>query len=245
MKRLNWAGFATTGLLSVATLAGCSDDPVAPATGGTNSTGGTSSSGGTSAGGTGTSGSGTGGMKPATMLPGTQGYTVLSGPNAMPATAAAPDAYKTTAACVACHGNNGEGIDNLAPEIRHTPSAYATAIVRNGRPSTSMSPFPVTSLSDADLTAIVTWLGGMPKPTTPDGLYKDFCGNCHGPAVATGGAVAVNVTGLSATSVTNAVRLGFGTDPMLRTGYMPKFDATQLTDAELAQIQTFLGSTTP
>jgi mono/diheme cytochrome c family protein len=235
MKRLNWAGRVVTSLLTVTALAGCSDDPASPNPGGGGS------------GNTGGGGAGTGGAtgKPATMLSGAAAYTVLSGPNATPATTPAPTPYTTTGACIACHGNNGEGIDNLAPEIRHTPLTYASWVVRNGRSGTSMSPFPVTSLSEADLTTVVTWLDSMPKPTTPEGLYKDFCGNCHGPGAATGGAVAVNITGLSSALVSTYVRTGSGTDPMLRTGYMPKFETTLLTEAELAQIQTFIGSITP
>jgi mono/diheme cytochrome c family protein len=185
-------------------------------------------------------------MKPATMLSGAAAYTELTGANAMPSATAAPAAY-TANICYTCHGNNGEGVDGLAPEIRHAPGVYAQWIVRNGgqRDSTSissMSPFPASSLSDADLTAIISWLGAMPRPTTPDGLYKDFCGNCHGPTQATGGAVAVNITGLKMADVMTAVRTGYGTTPTPRAGYMPKFEVALLSDAELAQIQTFLGS---
>lgn len=240
MKRSTWAGFVATGLLAMTTVAGCSDDPPPPPsnTAGTSAAG--TSAAGTSAGGSSTGGSGTGGS---TMLSGAAAYTILTGANATPSTATAPAAYTTTAACIACHGSNGEGVDGLAPEIRHTPTAYASWIARNGRAGTSMSAFPASSLSDADLMAVITWLDGMPKPTTPDGLYKDFCGNCHGPTVATGGAVAVNIKGLKMADVTTYVRGGSGTDPALRTGYMPKFDVSLLSDAELAQIQTFLGST--
>lgn len=235
MKRTTWAGFVATSLLAVTTVAGCSDDPTPPPT----TTAGTNA-GGTSSGGAPTTGGG--GSKPATMLSGNAAFTILSPANAPPSTTPAPTAYTTTAACIACHGSNGEGVDSLAPEIRHTPATYSTWIARNGRMGTSMSAFPVANLSDADLMSIVTWLDGMPKPTTPEGLYKDFCGNCHGPTQATGGAVAVNITTLKMADVATAVRTGYGTDPALRTGYMPKFDVALLTDAELAQIQTFLGS---
>jgi mono/diheme cytochrome c family protein len=232
MKRSNWAGLVAMGLLSVTAL-GCSDDPTPPPTPGT---GGMPATGGSGTGGTGNA------PPTGVQLAGAAAYTILSGANAAPATAAAPTGYTTTGACVACHASNGEGIDGLAPEIRHAPTAYATWMVRNGRSGTSMSAFPATSLSDADLTAIITWLGGMPKPTTPDGLYKDFCGNCHGPTGG-GGAVPVKITGLPTATVDLYVRGGNGAPQGARNEYMPAFDVALLTEAEFAQIKTFLGTT--
>lgn len=235
MNRISWAALVTTGLLSLGTLAGCSDEPASPGSGGTSSTGGTAATGGTSAGGTGTTG---------TKLDPPVSYTILSGADAAAAPAAAPAAYSgPMTACLTCHGQNGEGVTLLAPEIRHIQPTYATWVVRNGRGF--MSKFDTTALSDADLQAILTWLSTPPKPTTGEGLYKDFCGNCHGPTTPSGGAVPVNVRGLSAAVVSTYVRNGYGSNPADRNEYMPPFPATVLTDAELALIQTHLGSTTP
>jgi mono/diheme cytochrome c family protein len=216
---------------------------------------GTSGTTGTTAGASTTGGSGGGAPvveKPPTgvKLTGSSAYTLLSGADAAPGPTPAPAKYGTSAgaACYTCHGANGEGLSGLGPELRHTPPVYATAIVRHGRPGTIMVPFPATSdkpeqtLNDPELTEVLTWLGSLPRPTTPEGLYKDFCGTCHGPTNGNGGAVPYKVTGLAKTAVELTVRSGAGNDPTSRNTYMPKFDTTMLSDAELAQIQTFLGS---
>jgi mono/diheme cytochrome c family protein len=97
-----------------------------------------------------------------------------------------------------------------------------------------------TDISAADLTSILTWLAGQPKPTTGQGLYKDFCGNCHGPNMATGGVVPVGIIGKKAGDILQRVRMGEGADPSMRNGYMPAEDATQLTDAEVTLISQYL-----
>jgi mono/diheme cytochrome c family protein len=96
-------------------------------------------------------------------------------------------------------------------------------------------------LADTDLNAIVAWLSGLPKPTSGAELYRDFCGNCHGPAGG-GGSVPVAVAGLPSAELVQKVRAGAGTDPALRGQYMPPASALELTDAELASIATFLAS---
>jgi len=219
------------------------------------STGTSGASTGTSGASAGTAGTGTTGgsggsgttIKPATgtQLSGASAYTVLSAADA-PAGAAAPAKYASL--CSACHQASGEGFRSLAPEIRHVPADYAKWVVRNGRTGTSMLPFPATdpkpenALSDAELTEIVTWLESLPKPATGQVLYQDFCGNCHGPTMPSGGAVPYKVSGLPNMAVAATVRAGVGADPAVRNGYMPKFDVTALTDAELGLIQTFIGS---
>lgn len=151
--------------------------------------------------------------------------------------------------CNACHGPNGEGTASIGPEIRHTPAAYATWVVRHGRPPFIMAEFPEvpadkkTDISAADLTSIITWLGSMPRPTTAESLYKDFCGNCHGPKMGTGGAVPVAITGKKQAEVIQKVRMGVGTDPAMRNAYMPIIDAATLSDPELTTLMTFIGAT--
>ncbi len=239
MKKLTQLlGVFATGLISAAPLAGCSstpDDTGTPmTTAGTGGTGAAGAAGATAAGG-------------GTQLMGSAAYTILTGADAAPSATAAPAAW-ASATCSTCHGANGEGTI-IAPEVRHTPSDYAHYVVRNGRPLPSaMIAFPAMSadpakmpaISDLDLASVLTWLAGMPRPTTGEGLYKDFCGNCHGPKVATGGAVPVNVIGKMATEYVQKVRMGEGLDPSMRNGYMPKEDVVALTDAELALIQTYL-----
>jgi len=167
---------------------------------------------------------------------------------------AAPAAW-TSAGCVTCHQANGEGFASLAPEVRHVPATYATWVVRNGRKfngvQTAMTPFPPTTtdpvkmpaITDADLAAVVAWLEAMPKPTTGAGLYKDFCGNCHGPTTPSGGAVPVSLMNHTVTVINQKVRVGEGADPSMRNGFMPPEDMTKLTDAELTLIEQFLMAT--
>src|SRR6185369_3888245 len=116
--------------------------------------------------------------------PAPQYYTALTGADASPSTGTTPAKWNL---CSVCHGTNGQGVAGLGPEIRHINPTYANWVVRNGRGG--MAKYSTTDYTDTELTEILTWLGAMPKPTTADGLYKDFCGTCHGPMNPTGGAV--------------------------------------------------------
>lgn len=241
-KSSHWVGVFAMGICSASVVAGCSaEDPATPPTGTAGTSTGTGGSGGGSAGGA------TGGAK-GVQLTGAAAYTILSGADAAANPTAAPAAWMGKG-CNACHGANGEGTAQIGPEIRHAPASYATYVVRNGRAPFIMAAFPEapamgkTDVSAADLTSILTWLGSMPKPTTPEGLYKDFCGNCHGPKMATGGAVPVGITGKKQAEVIQKVRMGVGTDPAMRNSYMPIIDAAALSDAELGSIMTFIGAT--
>lgn len=240
MKKMHLLGVLTTGLIALNVLTGCSGDDTPPVNSGAAGMTG-------SAGMTGGSGSGTGGggsMPMGTQLQSPAYFTMLSGDDAKPGTAQ-PAAYKTQV-CNSCHGENGEGAA-LGPEIRFLPKDYGVAVVRGGRsnPDNSMSlmvAFPAASISDADLDGVITWLNTMPKPTTGQGLYKAMCGNCHGPSAPTGGSAPVSIQGKSKADVAMYVRNGNGTDFKNRKEYMPKFDTTLLTDAELGLIEGYLGS---
>jgi mono/diheme cytochrome c family protein len=172
-------------------------------------------------------------------LKGAAAYTILSGDSAQLSTTPAPPAYETN--CIICHANAGQGIEHLAPEIRHASAAYMSWVVRNGRPETTMLPFPATTISDADVSAIQAWLAGLPKPQSGAELYRDFCGNCHGP-MGGGGSVPVKVTGFATAALVERVRDGAGLDPSQRGMHMPYTNSADLSDAELGLIATFLGS---
>jgi mono/diheme cytochrome c family protein len=110
-----------------------------------------------------------------------------------------------------------------------------------------MTPFPAVApnattaaISDVDLMAVIAWLDGQPKPTTGPGLYADFCGNCHGPTMGTGGAVPISIVGKMKTQISQKVRVGEGTDPAMRNGFMPPEDMTALTEPELDLIKAYL-----
>lgn len=237
MKKLTQLlGVFATVVISATTVSGCSSTPDAPVTMSTAGTGGAGTAGSTGAGG-------------GTQLTGAAAYTLLKGADATPSAMPAPAGWMS-GQCYVCHGANGEGVMGIGPEIRHVPATYAQWVVRHGRPAPGgmlMIAFPMApakagdlAINDADLAAVVAWLDAQPKPTTGVGLYQDFCGNCHGPTSASGGIVPVSIIGKMATQITQKVRMGEGTDPAMRNGFMPPEDMTALTDAELALIQTYL-----
>jgi mono/diheme cytochrome c family protein len=227
-KSTQWMGLCAIALCSAAALSGCSSTPdPAPA-----------NAGGTSAG-----GAGSGGAK-GTQLQSPSYFVKLSGAD-VTAGMPYPAAYMT-AGCNACHGEHAEG-SLIGPENRFTPKDYAIAVVRNGRNTpantvSAMAAFATTALSDADLEAINTWQNSFPKPATPQGIYLAMCGNCHGPTSPTGGSAPISIQGKPKMDVQMFVRNGFGADFKNRAEYMPKFDATLLSETDLAQIETFLGS---
>jgi len=243
-KSTQWLGVCAIATCSAAILSGCGDPT--PAANPPMNTAGTGAGGTAAGGGTG------GGSTTGTQLTGPAAYTVLTGADAMAGATPAPAAWAAKG-CATCHGPNGEGVllgtTPFGPEVRHTPTTYATWVVRHGRPAPSaMVDFPETAMTGktdinaADLTSILTWLAGQPKPMTGQGLYKDFCGNCHGPNAATGGAVPVGVIGKKKADVLQRIRVGEGADPAQRNGYMPAEDAAALSDAEVELISTYLMS---
>ncbi len=233
-KSSHWVGVCAIAIVSASALSGCSSDP---------DPGPMNTAGSGTAGGSGGSGGGPTGIQ----LSGPSAYTILSGADAAPGATAAPAAWMGKG-CSACHGANAEGVNLIGPEVRHTPTTYGTWVVRNGRPPFIMAAFPEapapmkTDISAADLTGILTWLQSLPKPTTGEGLYKNFCGNCHGPKMGTGGIVPISVIGKKQVDVSQAIRLGEGTDPSMRGTYMPAHDAALLTDAEIVLINQFIGA---
>jgi mono/diheme cytochrome c family protein len=239
MKKLHWVGTVATILISASALSGCSGDDPAPMNMNTAGTGGSGT------GGSGPSGGSAGAAPMGTQLQPPAMYVLLSGPDAAPNPNPAPAAWKSmTTACNGCHGENGEGLANIAPEVRHTPAAFAQQVIRNGRKfmnqTTLMLPFAQTSLNDADMMSIITWLNTAPKPTTGQGLYKDFCGNCHGPTTPSGGSVPISIQNKLRADVKLKVRNGEGTDQSMRNLYMPAHSTMDLSDAELDLILDFI-----
>jgi mono/diheme cytochrome c family protein len=241
MKKLHWVGTVATILVSASALSGCSgDDPVSSMM----TTAGTGGSGTGGSGGSGTGG--VGGAKPAgTQLTPPTMYTLLTGADAMPNPTPAPPAWTALAtSCTTCHGPNGEGVSGIGPEIRHTPATFAQAVIRGGRSfmnaPTLMVGFPEANLSVADMMAVISWLNTAPKPTTGQGLYKDFCGNCHGPTTPSGGSVPISIQNELRNDVKMKVRNGEGTDQTMRNLYMPAHSSMDLTDAELDLILDFI-----
>jgi mono/diheme cytochrome c family protein len=158
-----------------------------------------------------------------------------------------PEAFYA-ANCASCHGVRGEGKAMLGPEIQHPVRDYATWVVRNGRmghpdfKSSVMAPFTEAALPKATLDGIFDWLSvpALPKPTTGEALFKDYCATCHA-ADGSGGAAAHGITDVPKSEISELVRAGHGgTQYSKRTGYMPKWSTTELTDAELDLIYSHL-----
>jgi mono/diheme cytochrome c family protein len=218
----------------------------APSKGGAGS-GGTATTGGLGAGGAsgGSGGAGKGGGVnggTAGMPSGGSGGGASGGGGAM-----TPEAFYA-ANCASCHGARGEGKAMLGPEIQHPVRDYATWVVRNGRmghpdfKSSVMAPFTEAALPKATLDGIFDWLSvpALPKPTTGEALFKDYCATCHA-ADGSGGAAAHGITDVPKSEISELVRAGHGgTQYSKRTGYMPKWSTTELTDAELDLIYSHL-----
>ncbi|MCA9707105.1 MAG: cytochrome c [Myxococcales bacterium] len=145
------------------------------------------------------------------------------------------------AVCAPCHGMSGEGTA-LGYEVQHPVRIYSDWVVRNGRPGTefegsAMAAYDPSVASDTQLEEIWDYLDTFPQPTTGEGLYLDYCRNCHG-ADAHGGVTGVDLHEPGAMlELFEKVREGENlANPGARTSYMPAFDTTWLTDEEIQLI---------
>jgi mono/diheme cytochrome c family protein len=149
-----------------------------------------------------------------------------------------------TLLCAACHGTEGQGSD-LGYELRHHTPEHFDWVVRNGRPGTGfdmseMTAFGPDVLSDADAAKILDYLDSFPQPDTGEGLYLDYCGNCHGPT-AQGGVTGVDIAGKGFGDVSEKVREGVDLNNVgAQDLYMPRFDTDRITDEELQLIVDFI-----
>jgi mono/diheme cytochrome c family protein len=140
----------------------------------------------------------------------------------------------------------GEGTV-LGYELRHPLRPFSTWVVRNGRsggefPSSVMLPYSADLLSDADLGAIFDYLASFPQPTTGEGLYLDYCANCHG-ADARGGMAGADISDKGFNDASEKVRRGEGgVDYGNRAAYMPAFGGEVLSDDELRAITDYLAT---
>jgi mono/diheme cytochrome c family protein len=147
------------------------------------------------------------------------------------------------APCVTCHGADGSGTMK-GPDVQHPVIDFATWMVRNGRAHPSyMEPMPMylpAVISDVQLQGIFAYLAAPPKATTGQALYKDFCANCHG-TDARGGPTMRNISTQTAAVFIMHVRSGHHPGEFSnRREFMPKWTATELTDAEIRLISTYV-----
>ena len=117
-------------------------------------------------------------------------------------------------------------------------------MIRNGRVHPdfpeAMPKFAVDALPDAQLQGILSYLAARPKPTTGQALFVDYCANCHG-ANAAGGVTTRPINTAPMNEFTTMVRGGHGAGQFSsRREYMPKWTATELTDADIRLIFTYV-----
>lgn len=186
--------------------------------------------------------------------------------------------------CAICHGVDAKGIENLGPEIEHAAPTLVDYYVRNGDnnewggpdkgcvedtsapeytergcdkwgPQLVMTKFDSTSVSDADLDAIKTWLDQRPMPSTGQELYGDFCAFCHGPGgdipaltyyvknsdiVASVALWQPDTSQPDAPAFESTVKNGLTAQPPdRRDAYMPPL-GTQLTDQQILEIARWM-----
>lgn len=148
--------------------------------------------------------------------------------------------------CSPCHGPSGEG-SALGYELQHPVREFSTWVVRNGRPgdefeNSAMAAYATTSISDASLEEIWDYLDAFPQPTTGEGLYLDYCRNCHGDD-AGGGVVNKDISDKDFADAEERVREGAGlADPGARTLYMPAFGTDVLSDSELQMLMDYVAT---
>ncbi len=234
MQRL-WCGRACSLSEIVAvvlTLSACTDGSISDGDGGTDSAAAMDASAGDSDAGT--------SAEPPDTADGSGGSD--TGDTAAPGEPSGQELY--TVFCAACHGPEGEG-SPLGYEIRHHTPEHFEWVVRHGRPGlefvdSAMTAFNEQILPYENLAKIYDYLDAFPQPDTPEALYLDYCGNCHGPHGNDG--FSENVYGKGSGDISEKVRQGEGGgDVGDRFGYMPRFDASRISDAELQLIVDFLG----
>ncbi|MBC8067859.1 MAG: cytochrome c, partial [Deltaproteobacteria bacterium] len=92
---------------------------------------------------------------------------------------------------------------------------------------------------DAELESIFDYLDSFPQPAEGEGLFMDYCRNCHG-VDAAGGVVGVDIRD-EVSEALEKVRDGEGNDIGNRTEFMPAFSEARLSDDEVAAIVEFVG----
>ena len=148
--------------------------------------------------------------------------------------------------CAPCHGAEGEGTP-LAYELRHPDREHSTWVVRHGRPGVEfdnsvMLAFGSEVVSDAQLEQIWDWLDAFSQPTTGEGLYLDYCRNCHG-ADAAGGASGKDIRDKELHDIHEKVRNGEGRGQLgVRGRYMPARGSDRLSDDEIEAVADYIAA---
>jgi ubiquinol-cytochrome c reductase cytochrome c subunit len=154
--------------------------------------------------------------------------------------------------CVSCHGDDGAGIEGVAPDIRGQGAAGAHYWVTSGRMPAeegepNQSPRKESPFTDDEITALVAYVAslddGPPIPDVdPDAgdlarggeLFRLNCAACHQAALAGGalsyGRNAPTLQPVTAVQIAEALELG--------PGQMPVFD--YFTDDEVNSLIAYI-----
>jgi cytochrome c551 len=144
------------------------------------------------------------------------------------------------AECAACHGDEGEG-NEIGPTLRFRDAELIRFSVREGRngpgvPS-AMPTYDEHQIPPEKLTEIIEWLSSFPNPTTGEGLYGQYCANCHGED-ALGGPSFEPIAGLA--RVESDIREGHDGPFEHRREYMTAWTEEQLSSEEVDLIEQYL-----
>jgi len=148
------------------------------------------------------------------------------------------------AVCASCHGAAGEGTDK-GYELQHPVRRYGRFVVRNGRPGleffmSEMSAYDSSLLTAEQLEEIWDFLSDVPQPSSGEGLFMDYCANCHG-SRGSGGVVDEDLDEETFADLVENVREGNGDDDYAaRDMYMPSWTNAELSDAEIRLIADYL-----
>ncbi len=147
--------------------------------------------------------------------------------------------------CSGCHGVEAEGGVN-GYELRHPDRGLASFVIRNGReglefPNSQMAAYGEDVFSDQQLEELFDWLDAFEQPSTGEGLYADYCANCHGTQPGQG-VINEDIADKGFNDTIEKVREGEGgSNYGNRGGYMSAFDDSKLSDAEVQAIVDWMG----
>ncbi|MFT4704504.1 MAG: mono/diheme cytochrome c family protein [Bradymonadia bacterium] len=161
------------------------------------------------------------------------------------------DGEEAFSLCTGCHSPDGTGT-SLGPNIQQPIVDLASTTVRRGRQEQGypggMPSYSEVLLSDVELCSIIAFLREPPKPTSGEGLYLTYCGNCHGDGelggVGQGGRTRQSLLDFAVDEPERflaAVRSGFGgSDVRASRDYMPSWQADELSDSDVQLIVDYL-----
>ncbi len=128
--------------------------------------------------------------------------------------------------CATCHGESAQGVAGKGIALQQFTGIAIP--VKNG---TALMP-AVSGITDAQIATIEKWLGTLALPSDGSGLYSRFCAQCHG--MDANGMTGKGIALQQYKPIANAVKKG--------TELMAPI--TRLNDAQIALIETYLGTLT-